>query len=193
MPQFTDRLRQWLRSDYLNVESPELRSASFRIQSIRLPGRGSPTLASWTCTPLRAGFSLALDLWKPVPGVVGEVDLAALALDLLTVRTFYDNLTEDQERKDRVPAHLFRARGNVVGRTVDRSPQVGYLAEAGRDIRIWTYAQTSLSFEVRPYCEGTSPRFRLGVAEKMLTWVPAQGGAHSHGADRPRRPRRLHA
>jgi len=188
--QLIRRLERWLVSDYSRIDASHPSRVIRLSRALRLPGQRNPAIASLTYIPEGAGSLVLLDLWRLIPGSVTQSVLAATALDLTVVEAYYQDLVERAQLGGLGPLHHFQARGNVVGREVSRTPALAYLAEAGRNLRIWTYKSTSRGFSLNPHCGGTSPQLRFALLEKALSWSSSRSTVFSAGQERRHSKRR---
>jgi hypothetical protein len=130
----------------------------------RIPGAGTVDLL----TVRRTADRIAVGLWSIDPGAVGDAGVDAMARRLHAFEAWYSELREHAETRGFSPVHRIMVCGNLVGRSVRRSPLVSLLSNWGGAICFWTWRKSSGGLEVTPYY---SRQPALGAARAELKAV----------------------
>jgi hypothetical protein len=140
-------------------------------QRFRIPGAGVVDLL--TVRHLRPA-EFKVNLWSIVPGEVDDRAIDAMSRRLHAFEGWYSELLEHAETQGFSPAHRITVCGNVVGRSVRRSPFVDLLSAWGCSLSFWTWKGTGSAFEVLPYLGKaptlTSARTQLKALLPHLRW-----------------------
>lgn len=115
----------------------------------RIPGAGPVDLLTVrhdTGRPDR----FRVDLWNIQPRAVEAPDVDAMLRRLHAFVAWTAELTEHAETQGFSPRHTISVCGNLVGKTVRRSPLVSLLSHWGSSIFFWTWNRRRGGLDVQP-------------------------------------------
>ena len=145
----TKALAGWVGST-LNAPDHPGNEHCFQVRpQFRIPGAGRVdllTVRHVTGTPDR----FRVDLWVILPRVVEERDVDAMTRRILAFQAWYAELTEHAETQGFTAGHLITISGNLVGRSVRRSPFVDLLSHWGSSLFFWTWKRAGDGIDVLP-------------------------------------------
>ena len=113
----------------------------------RIPGAGTVDLL----TVRHAANRFSVGLWTIRGGAVGDGGVDAMMRRLHAFEAWYSELREHAETQGFSPSHRIRVCGNLVGRSIRRSPLVDLLSNWGCSICFWTWRRSSKGLEITPY------------------------------------------
>lgn len=114
----------------------------------RIPGAGLVDLL--TVRHLRPS-EFKVGLWSIDPGAVDDRAVDAMSRRLHAFEGWYSELREHAETQGFGPAHRITVCGNVVGRSVGRSPLIDLLSAWGCAVSFWTWKRSGAGIDVMPY------------------------------------------
>lgn len=114
-----------------------------------------------------------VDLWTIVPRRIEEKDVDALMRRLHAFQAWTAELIEHAETQGFSPRHRIRLRGNLVGRSVRRSPFVDLLSHWGSSVFFWTWTRAGAGLDVQPaYGRAPSPKSARLQLKGLLDHLP---------------------
>lgn len=138
---------------------------------LRIPGAGLVDLL--TVRHLQPS-EFKVSLWAIDPGEVDDRAVDAMSRKLHAFEAWYAELLEHAETQGFSPIHRITVCGNLVGRSVRRSPLVGLLSAWGCSLSFWTWKRTGSAIDVLPYLgKGpalSSARSQLKTLLPHLPW-----------------------
>ena len=143
----------------------------------RIPGAGLVDLLTVRhLRPSTPGPSdlFKVGLWSIDAGEVDDRAIDAMSRRLHAFEGWYSELLEHAETQGFSPAHRITVCGNVVGRSIRRSPLVDLLSTWDCSLSFWTWKRTGSAIDVMPYLGKdrtlTSARTQLKALLSHLAW-----------------------
>jgi hypothetical protein len=140
---------------------------------IHIPGAGPVDLVAVRHEADR----FAVGLWSVCRGEAGDPAIDAMTRRIHAFEAWYSELRERAELQGFSPTHRLFICGNIVARTVRRSPLVDLLSTRGSSIYLWTWSRSRAKFDVAPFygrCPGFgSSRTQIRDLLTHLTWEDA--------------------
>ena len=160
----TKSLAGWVGST-LNAPGSSGREHCFQARPLfRIPGAGRVdllTVRHETGGPDR----FRVDLWTILPRALQDKDLDAMMRRLHAFEAWYAELIEQAETQGFRPGHRLSVRGNLVGKSVRRSPLVDLLSHWGSSVFFWTWKRAGAGLEILPAYDRAPA---LGAARAQL-------------------------
>lgn len=128
----------------------------------RIPGAGSVDLLTVRHLP---PSEFRVNLWSIAPGGVDDRAVDEMGRRIHAFEAWYAELLEHAETQGFSPVHRITVCGNLVGRSVRRSPLVEMLSAWGCSMSFWIWTGTASALDVMPYL-GKGPA--LGSARTQL-------------------------
>jgi len=151
---------------------------------VHIPGAGPVDLVAVRHEADR----FAVGLWSIIPGEAADAEIDAMSRRIHAFEAWYSELRERAELQGFNPTHRLVVCGNIVARSVRRSPLVDLLSTRGSSLYLWTWSRTRSTFDVAPFY-GRCPEFgsaRTQIRDLLthLTWEDV-AAAERASAEKP--------
>lgn len=115
----------------------------------RIPGAGRVDLLTVRHDTGRSD-RFRVDLWVIQPRTVEAEDIDGMLRRIHAFEAWYTELMEHAETQGFSPRHRISVCGNLVGRSIRRSPLVDLLSHWGTALFFWTWKRAGLGIDVAP-------------------------------------------
>jgi hypothetical protein len=143
----------------------------------RIPGAGEVDLLTLRHSRPAAGQAdhFVVSLWSLESAAVEDAALDALTRRMQAFQAWYSELLEHAETQGFSSGHRLSVCGNVVGRSIRRSPLVDLLSNWGCGIYFWTWKPAPGGIGLTPYYgKGSGLSSARGRLKGLLHHLPWQ-------------------
>ena len=116
-------------------------------RQVRVPGAGPVDLVAVR----HAGDRFEVALWSITTGAADDRSVDAMMRRIHAFEAWYSELRERAELQGFSPRHRITVSGNLVARSVRRSPLVDLLSTQSSSVSFWTWRRSAARFDVVPF------------------------------------------